>query len=127
MQDKKQIQLEYTMNTMPKVLYYRLFNPAGLAEWFAKDVRQAGNIYTFYWEDYEQKAELVQKKENVFVRFHWIDDESKKIFFELRIAVHDLTGDVALMITDYVDDEEKDSAIKQWNYSIAQLKHTLGL
>jgi uncharacterized protein YndB with AHSA1/START domain len=127
MPEKKQIQLEYKVNTMPKVLYYRLINPGGLAEWFAKDVRQNGNIYTFYWDDYEQKAELIQKKENLFVRYRWLDDEPKKTFFEFRIVSRDLTGEVALLVTDFVDDEEKDSSIELWNYSIAKLKHTLGL
>ncbi|MCX6256593.1 MAG: START-like domain-containing protein [Bacteroidia bacterium] len=127
MADKKQIQLEYRMNTMPKVLYYRLVNPGGLAEWFADEVEQSGNIFTFQWDDNFQKAELLQKKENVFVRFRWMDDLTRKTFFEFRIAVLDLTGEVALLITDFVEDDEKVSTIEQWNYSMSRLRHTLGL
>jgi uncharacterized protein YndB with AHSA1/START domain len=60
--EKKKFELEYTMNTSPKVLYNRLSTPSGLAEWFADDVNLQGNLFTFIWDGSEQEAELLQKK-----------------------------------------------------------------
>ncbi len=38
MQNTERIELEYSINTIPKILYYRLSNPSGLEEWFANKV-----------------------------------------------------------------------------------------
>jgi hypothetical protein len=39
----------------------------------------------------------------------------------------ELTNDVALVITDYAEENEKADAIELWNTQIAELKHVLGL
>ena len=57
MAGKIQIQLEYTVNCSPKVLFNRLSTAAGLTEWFADDVRVKGNLFTFIWGDTSQSAE----------------------------------------------------------------------
>ena len=124
---KKRILLEYTLNSSPKVLYPRLSTPGGLAEWFADDVNVKGRIFTFIWNGVENKAEIVQRKENRYIRFHWIDDDDPNTYFEFRIAIDELTGDVALVITDFVEEDEKEDAIELWNTQISELKHVLGL
>ena len=83
--------------------------------------------YNFIWEGTEQVASVVQKKANKFIRFHWEDDEEKELFFEFRIHTHELTGDVALLITDFAEEDEKDDAIDLWDTQIAELKHAIGL
>ncbi|MBA7514646.1 hypothetical protein ES705_06678 [subsurface metagenome] len=122
---KKKIVLEYTLNSSPKVLYPRLSTPGGLAEWFADDVNLEGNIFFFIWDETEQKAELVQKKENKFIRFKWLDDPEEPTF-EFRINVDELTSDVALVITDTIDEEDEEDAIGLWDTQIAELRHVLG-
>lgn len=124
---KTKIELEYTINSSPKVLYNRLSNPGGLSEWFADDVNIKGNNFTFFWDGSAQEAELVGKKDNKYVRFHWVDDETDNTYFEFKINIDDLTGDVALVITDFVEDDEKDDAIDLWDTQISELKRTLGL
>jgi len=49
MAGKTKLQLEYTMNCSPKVLFNRLSTAAGLTEWFANYVKVKGNIFTFIW------------------------------------------------------------------------------
>lgn len=126
---KTKIELEYTINSSPKVLYSRLSTPGGLSEWFADDVNQVGKIYSFIWEGVENKAEIILKKDSKYVRYHWIDDdeEDEKTYFEFRINKDELTGDVALMITDFVDEDDYDSSVELWNSQISELKHVLGL
>ena len=94
---KKKINLEYTLNSSPKILFSRLSTPGGLSEWFADDVNVNGNTYVFFWEGEEFKADVVQKRENKYIRFRWHDAEDQEsCCFEFRISMDDLTGDVAL-------------------------------
>jgi len=122
---KKKITLEYTLNSSPKVLYPRLSTPGGLAEWFADDVNLKGNTFFFIWDESEQRAEVVRKKENSYIQFKWIDDEEKPTF-EFRINVDELTGDVALVIVDTVDEEDEVDVRGLWDSQIAELRHVLG-
>ncbi len=127
---KNKIELEYTLNASPKIIYNRLSTPSGLAEWFAEDIHIKGNIYTFIWEGSEQQAELLKRKDNKQVRFRWIDEDEacdEDCYFEFKINQDELTGDVALMITDFVPDDEKDESIELWDSQISDLKHALGI
>ena len=122
---KKKIVLEYTLNSSPKILYPRLSTPGGLSEWFADDVNLKGNTFFFIWENTEQRAAVVQNKDNKFIRFKWLDD-TEDSYFEFRINIDELTGDVALVITDIVREEDEEDAIGLWDKQIAELKRVLG-
>ncbi len=122
-------ELEYTLNCSPKTLFPRLSTPEGLSEWFADDVTIDGDIYTFNWNKSEIKARIVTVRENKLVRFEWADDpeEKESNFFEFKISVHDLTGDLALIITDFAEPDDKEDAIYLWDTQISDLKRALGL
>ena len=122
-------ELEYTLNCSPKVLFSRLSTPEGLSEWFADDVTIEGNLFTFHWSKTEFKARLESVKENKLVRFEWTDDEVDKEtnYFEFKIIVHDITGDLALIITDFAEPDEKEDAIYLWDSQISDLKRLLGI
>jgi len=124
---KKRILLEYTINASPKVLFPRLSTPGGLAEWFADDVHVKGKIFNFIWDGVENLAEVVQKKENRYIRFHWVEETDPNTYFEFRITMDELTNDVALVITDFAEENEKADSIELWNTQIAELKHVLGI
>lgn len=118
--------LEFPIQSSINVLFKRLSTPSGLAEWFADDVNIKNKTYTFYWDETEQPAELLQKKENQLIRFRWLEDE-KDIFFEFRIEIDDMTSDVSLIITDFAEDEiEKEESILLWETQIDNLRRTLG-
>ncbi|MBR8538252.1 SRPBCC domain-containing protein [Carboxylicivirga mesophila] len=123
---KEKFELEYIIKTSPSILFSRLSSPSGLSEWFADDVNLKGKIFTFVWEGSEQQAEQVLRKENKMVRYHWLDDEDDKAFFEFRINVDDLTGETALVVIDFAEEDEKEDAIELWNNQIDELKHGLG-
>jgi len=126
MQNTERIELEYSINTIPKILYYRLSNPSGLEEWFANKVNLKNNIYTFKWSNSEQSAELIEKKTDQFIRFKWLDS-GEDTFFEFSIHKQELTGDVALQIIDFAEPDEKDDIIEMWDEQVDGLKHTLGV
>lgn len=122
---KNKVQFEYVINCSPKVLYNRLNTASGLTEWFADDVRVRGKKFTFIWDGSEQVAEMTLQKENRLVRFNWLDDDEES-FFEFRITRDELTGDVSLLITDFVEEGEEDESKGLWDTQIADLKHVLG-
>jgi len=122
----KKIELEFPINASPKVLFYRLSTPGGLSEWFADDVNLKGKIFTFFWEGNEQKAELMGVKEGKSARFHWIDDDDPESYFEFSITQDDLTGDVSLVITDCIDEDEADDTAELWEKQVRVLKRNLG-
>lgn len=121
--DKVKLELEYVINCSPKVLYNRLSSASGLAEWFADDVSVNGKKYAFIWDKTERLAELSFKKENLLVRFDWLDD---KTYFEFKITRDELTGDVSLLIIDFCEPDEKKETKSLWDSQVAELKHVLG-
>lgn len=123
---KERIELEYTLNTSPGILFNRLVTPSGLSEWFADDVMVDGKVFTFKWEGSEQRAEQALRKENKMVRYQWVDEDMEGAWFEFYIHVDDLTGDVAMIIIDHVDADEVKDTIELWNRQVDILKHGLG-
>jgi len=124
--EKEKYSLEYSFRTSIKLLYNRISTPDGLAEWFADDVNIKGNNFIFIWDGEEQAAEIIQKKDNSHIKFHWLDDEEDDSFFEFRIEVDDLTEDVALIVTDFAYDDEKDDNIGLWEAQVDDLHAVLG-
>jgi uncharacterized protein YndB with AHSA1/START domain len=122
------LELEYTLNCSPKVLFSRLSTPEGLGEWFADQVNVDGDLFSFYWNGSESKARLSAIKENKMVRFEWVGMENEEDnYFEFRINVQELTGDLALMITDFIEDDEKEGETDLWDSQINDLKRILGI
>ena len=121
-------ELEYTLNCSPKVLFSRLSTPEGLGEWFAEKVNVDGDLFTFFWNNSESKARLSALKENKLARFEWIGiDTEESNYFEFRINIDELTGDLALLISDFSEEEEREDAISLWDSQIADLKRLLGI
>ncbi len=117
--------IEYTIKSSIKVLFNRLSTAGGLTEWFADNVTVNGSVYTFVWDGAEQPAELVSKKDQKFVKFKWLDDD-EDTYFQFEIVTEELTGDVALVITDFAEEDEIDDAKDLWDRQINDLKHMLG-
>ncbi len=124
---KTKFELEYAINSSPKVLFNRLSTPSGLSEWFADNVNVRNEVYSFFWDGSEQKAVLLSKKDKKQIRFKWEEDEEEEYFFEFLLNIDDITGDVALVITDFAEDDEKDDVIDLWDTQIGELKRTIGL
>jgi uncharacterized protein YndB with AHSA1/START domain len=125
---RSKFEMEYNLNCSPKVLFSRLSTPEGLGEWFADEVNVDGDIYTFFWNNSESKARLSALKENKMVRFEWIGMENEESnFFEFRINLEELTNELALMITDFAEAEEKEDSIYLWDSQINDLKRALGI
>jgi hypothetical protein len=119
------IEIEFIFNSSERILYNRLSTASGLSEWFADDVTINDNIFTFIWEGVEEQAELITKKDSSYVRFKWLESEDDT-YFEFKIQTHDITKEIALIVTDFAIDEEKQEVIELWETQINKLKHILG-
>jgi uncharacterized protein YndB with AHSA1/START domain len=125
---RSKFELEYNLNCSPKVLFSRLSTPEGLGEWFADQVNVDGDLFTFFWNSSESKAKLSAIKENKMVRFEWMGMENEESnFFEFRINMEELTNELALIITDFAESEEKEDSIYLWDSQINDLKRALGI
>ncbi len=123
---KKQLTLEYHFNTTPKVLFPRISTADGLNEWFADEVKVDEKTFVFKWDKEERCAELIFLKDCKAVRFHWTDDEDNESFFEFKLTTTELTDDLALEITDFVEADEMTETEELWNAQISDLKRILG-
>jgi START-like superfamily domain len=125
---RSKFELEYNLNCSPKVLFSRLSTPEGLGEWFAEQVNVDGDLFTFFWNSSESKAKLSAMKENKMVRFEWVGMENEESnFFEFRINMEELTNELALIIIDFAEAEEKEDSIYLWDSQINDLKRALGI
>ena len=125
---RSKFELEYNLNCSPKVLFSRLSTPEGLGEWFADQVNVDGDLFTFFWNSSESKAKLSAMKENKMVRFEWGGMENEESnFFEFRINMEELTNELALIIIDFAEAEEKEDSIYLWDSQINDLKRALGI
>ena len=127
MSDSIKYNLEFQITSSLNILYNRLSNPSGLAVWFADDVIIKDKIYSFFWDGQKQDAKLLNKKDNKFIRFKWVDDEETENYFEFKIQIDDITQDLALIVTDFAEDEdEKQEQTELWSKQIQQLKRAIG-
>ena len=126
MSDKVKVELEFPIHASPSFLYQYLSTPDALGEWFADNVNSRGKLFTFIWDDSEEIAERLSQKNDVFIRFKWVEDEEPETYFEFRIMVDALTKDVSLIVTDFSDNDEVEEIKMFWENQIAELKHTIG-
>ena len=109
MDEKIKFELEFPIHSSPQLLYQYISTPSGLSEWFADNVNSRGELFTFIWNDSEEKAKLLSKKSGERIKFRWLtdDEEGESYYFEIRIQVDEITKDVSIIITDFIDEDER--------------------
>ena len=125
---KKCFSIEYDFHASPQLLFQYLSTPSGLSEWFADNVNSRGERFTFIWDDSEETALLLQKKNNDKVKFQWQNDEEDdgEYYFEFKIQVDEITKDVSLIVTDFAEEDELEESKMLWDNLVSDLKQVLG-
>lgn len=123
---RHKISIEYIFSSSVKILFARLSTSTGLSEWFADKVDEKGDEFTFTWNDTEQIAKLISLKPNSQIYFKWLDADDEDEYFGFDIDIHPMTEEIALTITDYVDEGEEEDTIELWNTQIDTLKKYIG-
>ena len=125
MSEKIKYELEFPIQASPNMLYQYITSASSLSEWFADNVNSRGKVFSFFWDGSEEKAELISKNNNQFVKFRWLEEEDD-YYFQIRIVVDELTKDVSLMITDFSYEDEVEESKMLWESQITDLKQVLG-
>lgn len=125
---KIKFEIEFPIHASPNLLYQYVGTASGLAEWFADNVNSRGEIYSFIWDGSEEKARALLERPEERIKFRWLEDEENndKYFFEFKIEVDDITNDVALVVTDFSEEDELEESKMFWESQIEELKHLIG-
>lgn len=120
---KMKVVLEYVLSSQSVPMIWEAIATApGLTSWFADDVQADGKNFSFIWGKQESReAELINCRQNTYVRFHWLDDEPGT-YFEMRILKNDLTSNYSLEITDFADSDAEDDVRSLWDTSMEALR-----
>jgi hypothetical protein len=128
MSEKIKFEQEYLLKTSPKVLNSMMMTPSGLSEWFSDDVNIKDDIYTFYWDGSEEKARLLGKKANEYIKLRWLEDEEDDLdtYLEIRFKVDPMTKAVVVNLTGFAEEDELEETQLYWESTIAELKRVIG-
>jgi len=122
---KEKIEIEVVLQITPKLLYKLLSTEEGLSKWFADKVLIKNNEIEFYWAKDKHEAIIIAQKENKFFKFSWKDDTD--YFVEFSILPTEQNNLSVLKITDFANNEDKETTLLLWNKNIKQLKQSIGL
>ena len=122
---RKKLRLEFEIKASPSMLYNYISSASGLSEWFADDVDLYNNTYKFHWDKDEQVADVIKKIPNRLIKFHWVDSPADE-YFEFEIIQDELTDDVALVVTDFVDAADEVNTSQLWESQVQELKKNIG-
>lgn len=125
MSDKIKFNLEFVVKSSPALLFNYISTPSGLGQWFADNVNSRGEHFIFIWGNSEEHAKQISKKNNHSIKFKW-DESDDDTFFELKIQIDDLTQDVALIVTDFADEDELEEAKLLWQTQLSNLHAIIG-
>ena len=127
--EKEKFQVEYPINSSKGVLYNCMSTPSGLSEWFCDDVNIKKDVHTFIWDGSEEVARLVTKKKDEYVKFKWMEseeDDNDGTYFELRIRIDEMTGERAIIVTDFAEEDDIEDARELWVAQLDRLRRVLG-
>ena len=126
---KTKVRMEYMLKGGSNSIVWSIIStPSGLETWFADKVTSSDKIFTFRWGKTESRqAEVVGIRTNSYIRFHWMDDEERKSYFELKVNYNELTEDLMLEVIDFAYQDEIEDVKDLWESDIEKLKRVSGL
>ncbi len=122
--------IEFLMGNATQSSLWRMISQIdGLSEWFADEVimDDTESIYTFIWGKSNNQAQIVSIKPQSDIRYRWLDEDNESVYFEFRLRKLDLSGDMALEVTDFAEPDEIGDAITLWESQIEEMKRRLGV
>ena len=117
--------LEFPVRCSPGILFDFLATPAGLQEWFADKVDEKENVFSFEWNGAADKADLLEKEEDKFIRFRW-QHLPKEEYFEFKIERSEITNLTILVVKDFAEKKDIKDQTRLWDYQVKELFHRLG-
>lgn len=118
-------ELDFVVKSSPTILFNFLSTPSGLSQWFADHVDNIEDKFSFFWDGFEEKAVVIEKEENIFIKFQMADGEPGE-YFEFRIEKSPVTGDTILLISDFADDYDLEDQKILWDSQVHRLISKVG-
>ncbi len=125
MSKKQLFSIEFPVRCSPTILYDFIATPAGMQEWFADKVDEWDGEYNFTWNGTVEKAKVLDKEHDKFIRFRWTTSP-KEEYFELRIERSEISNQTVLVIKDFAEKKEIKDQSQLWEYQIKDLFHRIG-
>ena len=123
---KIKVEYEYILKTSIRIIENEVTTPNGLEQWFADNVKVKDNIYTFTWGKSDDSAKLIAKRQGVYVRFRWTENEDEEYFFEFNYKMDSLTNTLIFTVIDFCDEDELKENKSLWDNQINNLKRHIG-
>ena len=116
MSTKVKYELEFPIQASPQLLYNYISTPSGLSEWFADNVNSRGELFTFIWDDSEEQAKLLTKKNNTC---HLLQTKQENLLIQVELQKK----------LDGIDESLKHYRVERQEYLLDRwdLDHDLGI
>jgi len=131
---RQKITIEYPLAARtPSIAWELISTAAGLQKWIANYVTEDGPTMTFTWgEAWTQRdtktARILEKKKSQFkIRMKWDYIEEDYAYWEMRIDKSEVTGHLALIITDFGPADDLDYLRDLWDGNLERLHRVSGL
>lgn len=123
------LEMEFLINSAPAVLYNYISTASGLSQWFADKVTVRGqDKMIFFWNGEDEKeAKILKRAFNKLIKFAWLDAGDPEEYWEMEIRKGELTEDILLYITEFVDSDEEQEISELWSSQVDDLKEILGV
>lgn len=118
------VEMEYIFKASPTILYKFLTTPSCLIRWFSDSVDIEDEYFTFSWQGYDERAELLEDEPDEHLKFRWLDAEEE--YFQFDIYKSSVTGETILEITDFADEDEVEEQQAYWDKNMDKLKKACG-
>lgn len=131
--EKRKVVIEYQLEAKsPTIVWQMISTAAGLQKWIADYVTEDDDTMTFTWgeawtEQDTKTSRILERHRHRHIRMKWDYDEYEETFWEMRIEKSELTGRLALIITDFAEDGDKEYLKGLWNDNLRRLHETSGL
>lgn len=127
-QRKQKYSIEYSVNCSPNILFEFLSTTEGLQEWFADKVLQKDQVFSFFWDDIENKAECFELVQDQSIKFRWLNkDTSDEEFFGFNLEKSEISNRTIFTITDFASNQELADQKRLWEYQVKGLFHRIGI
>ena len=132
----QRLTIEYPLATNSvKLVWDMISNAAGLQKWLADEVVENDETtMTFTWghpwtERDTKQSRILDKEKFDHIRMMWdYHEDTPEAYWEMRIAQSELTGHLALLITDYADDDDEAADLRGiWDDNLERLHRVSGV
>jgi uncharacterized protein YndB with AHSA1/START domain len=118
--------LEFILRTSPNIVYKFLTTPSCLIRWFCDRVEIDGDQFSYFWEDEEEVAYLIDDIEEELLRFQWEDAVGEE-YLIFKMYTSDVTRETIFEIHDYCDEDEVEDQKRLWETQIDAMKKAMGV